>query len=245
MPRRKRRESSTGIYHVMARGNNQNWIFKDEQDKGKLYSIIKEVKEDHPFKMYAYCIMNNHYHLMVKEEDHQLNDFIKVINQRYAAYYNKNRHIIGHVFQDRYKSEPVEDNVYFLGLLRYIHLNPVEAGIVQDPYQYKWCSYKEYFYETPLMVDSNFVKNNICYDRDNFRKNFISLHRGDDENIYLDIEETMENRKEKIAERIFTNFGGVNEKSVKTLKKMTSMSYREMARYGKISLNKVMKLLND
>ncbi|SHI82387.1 REP element-mobilizing transposase RayT [Dethiosulfatibacter aminovorans DSM 17477] len=245
MPRRKRRESSTGIYHVMARGNNQKWIFKDEQDKGKLYSIIKEVKEEHPFKMYAYCIMNNHYHLMVKEEEHQLNDFIKVINQRYAAYYNKNRHIIGHVFQDRYKSQPVEDNVYFLGLLRYIHLNPVEAGIVQDPYQYKWCSYKEYFYETPLLVDSNFVKNNICYDRDNFRKNFIALHRGDDENIYLDIEESVDNRKEKIAERIFTNFEGVNEKSVKSLKEMTSMSYREIARYGKISLNKVMKLLNS
>lgn len=243
MPRRNRTKSSTGIYHIIARGNNKNWIFKEEQDKGKLYSIIKEVKETHPFKLYAYCIMNNHYHLMVKEEDFLLNDFMKVINQRYAAYFNKNKDVIGHVFQDRYRSEAVEDNVYFLGLIRYIHLNPVKANIVEDPYQYKWCSYKEYFYETPLMVDSNFVKNNICYDRDNFRKNFISLHRGDDENIYIDTEETTEERKGIIAERIFNNFNGVNSESVKLLKEKTGMSYRDIAKFGNISIGKVQKYL--
>lgn len=245
MPRRNRIKSSTGIYHVMARGNNKNWIFKEEQDKGKLYSIVKDVKEAYPFKLFAYCIMNNHYHFIVKEEEIPLNDFMKVINQRYATYYNKNRDIIGHVFQDRYRSQVVEDNVYFLGLIRYIHLNPVKANMVQDPYQYKWCSYKEYFYETPLMVDSNFVKNNICYDRDNFRKNFISLHRGDDENIYLDIEESQEDRKKEITERIFANYEGVNEESVKFLKKKTAMSHRDIARYANISINMVQKYLNS
>lgn len=187
--------------------------------------------------------MNNHYHLMVKVENTPLTEFMKVINQRYASYYNKNRHIIGHVFQDRYRSEAVEDNVYFLGLLRYIHLNPVKANMVSDPYQYKWCSYKEYFYETPLMVDSTFVKNNICYDRENFRKNFISLHRGDDENIYLDTEESIEERKEVIAERVFENFNGINSKSLKILKDNTGMSYRDIAKFANISIGKVQKYL--
>jgi REP element-mobilizing transposase RayT len=243
MPRGKRVKSSTGIYHIMVRGNNKEWVFQDEQDKGKLYNLIKEVKDKFPFKIYAYCIMNSHYHLLAKEEEIPLNEIMKLINQRYASYYNKNRNKIGHVFQDRYKSEPVEDNVYFLGLIRYIHLNPVEAMIVQDPYQYKWCSYKEYFYETPLMVDSEYVKKNICPEKDNFRKNFINLHRGDDENIYLDTEESLEKRKKQIVRRIIKNFNGINEKSIKMLKNNVGMTHREIADILEISINKVHKLL--
>jgi len=244
MPRGKRIVSSTGIYHIMARGNNKEWIFHQEHDKGKLYNIIKEVKDQYPFTIFAYCIMNSHFHLLAKEESVSLHQIIKLINQRYAAYYNKNRHKIGHVFQDRYRSEPVEDDVYFLGLIRYIHMNPVEAGITQDPYQYKWCSYKEYFYETPLMVDSDYVKTNICPDRSQFRKNFINLHRGDDENLYLDTEESQERRKQKIVENVMKNFGVVNQASVRKLKESTGMTHREIAKQLGVSLNQVQKLLN-
>jgi REP element-mobilizing transposase RayT len=244
MPRMKREKSATGIYHVMLRGNNKNWIFELEQDKGKLYNILKEVKDESPFKLYAYCIMNNHCHLLVKEENVPINEFMKMINQKYAVYYNRNRNKVGHVFQDRFRSEPVEDDSYFLGLIRYIHLNPLEAKLVEDPYQYKWCSYKEYFYETPLMIDSEFVKTNICPERENFRKNFINLHRGDDENLYLDTDETREARKKKIAERVFKNNGGVNEKSVKKLKDSTGMTFRDIAQVANISINMVNKYLN-
>jgi DNA-binding CsgD family transcriptional regulator len=93
------------------------------------------------------------------------------------------------------------------------------------------------------MVDSEYVKKNICPEKDNFRKNFINLHRGDDENIYLDTEESLEKRKKQIVRRIIKNFNGINEKSIKMLKNNVGMTHREIADILEISINKVHKLL--
>jgi REP element-mobilizing transposase RayT len=229
--------SSTGIYHIMGRGNNKEWIFEREEDKSMFYHVLKETKEQYPFQLYAYCIMQNHYHLVVKTDT--LEGSMKRLNQHYAMYYNSSRNRVGHVFQDRFKSVSVEDNAYFLGVIRYVHLNPVAAGLVQDPYQYKWCSYKEYFYETPLMVDSGYVKENVCPEREFFKRNFIQLHRGDDDRIYLDTKEEVKERKAQIANRVFQEQGGVNVDSVNLLRDRTGLTFREIAKFGNISINQV------
>ena len=140
--RTPREVSHTGIYHVMARGNGKQEIFLDEVDNRYFLKLLIEAKNRHDSEIYAYCIMGNHYHLLVKSGN--LSDFCKEINQTYAHYYNAKNKTVGHVFQSRYKSFPVENGEYLTCVLRYIHNNPVKAGMVEHPKDYFWSSYKEY-----------------------------------------------------------------------------------------------------
>ena len=140
--RRARVTSNTGIYHLTARGNGKQEIFLDEIDNRYFLKLIIEAKNRHDTEIYAYCIMGNHYHLLV--ESRNIADFCKEINQTYAHYYNAKNKTVGHVFQGRYKSFAVENEEYLTCVLRYIHNNPVKAGIVENPGDYPWSSYHEY-----------------------------------------------------------------------------------------------------
>ena len=129
MSRQARAKSSTKIYHVMLRGINKQQIFFDEQDCKKFIKTLIDCKKISGFKLYAYCLMPNHIHLLLKAENEDLSVIMKRIGCRFVYWYNAKYQRVGHLFQDRFKSEPVEDDEYFLCALRYIHLNPVEAGI--------------------------------------------------------------------------------------------------------------------
>ena len=153
MARRAREASGTGIYHVMMRGINRQDIFEDDEDYCRfvnlLFQMVYPVSENGqslPARciFYAYCLMNNHIHLLIREGAESLAEVIKRIGVSYAQYYNKKYLRFGHLFQDRFKSEPVNDNAYFFTLLRYIHQNPVAAGITKDAESYQWSSWKEY-----------------------------------------------------------------------------------------------------
>jgi putative transposase len=121
MPRRARKLSLTGIYHVMLRGINQQKIMEDKEDKEKLLTILKECKLISGYKLYAYCLMGNHLHLIIKVEEEPLDKIFKRICGRYVYWYNAKYRRVGHLFQDRFKSEPIEDERYLLSVLRYIH----------------------------------------------------------------------------------------------------------------------------
>jgi REP element-mobilizing transposase RayT len=144
MPRKPRRSSSSGIYHVMIRGNEKKDIFLDHKDKNKIIRVLKSVNTDDAFNLYAYCIMNNHAHFVIKECNDDISKIMKKINTSYASYYNRKYNRIGHVFQDRFKSEPVEDERYLLQVIRYVHNNPVKAEMVSNPENYPWSSYSQY-----------------------------------------------------------------------------------------------------
>ena len=153
MARRAREMSGTGIYHVMMRGINRQNIFEDDEDYtrfiGLLYQTVCPVDDNGkplPSRsiFYAYCLMSNHVHLLIREASESLAEVIKRIGVSYAQYYNKKYLHFGHLFQDRFKSEPVNDNAYFFTLLRYIHQNPVTAGISPDIGSYRWSSWGEY-----------------------------------------------------------------------------------------------------
>ena len=153
MARRARETSGTGVYHVMLRGINRQNIFEDEEDYSflikLLYQLVCPVDEKgQPLPsrciFYAYCLMPNHIHLLIREGSEMLAEVIKRIGVSYAQYYNKKYLRFGHLFQDRYRSEPVNDNTYFFTLLRYIHQNPVAAGLVNDVISYRWSSWGEY-----------------------------------------------------------------------------------------------------
>lgn len=144
MPRKPRKRSNTGIYHVMLRAVNGQTIFQDNEDYEKLIQTIGEFKEVSKYEIYAYCIMSNHVHLLIKEIKEDLGIIFRRIGAKFVYWYNWKYKRRGHLFQDRYKSEVVEDDKYFLTVLRYIHQNPIKAGIVNDVAKYSWSSYKEY-----------------------------------------------------------------------------------------------------
>ena len=153
MTRQKRKTSETGIYHVMLRGINRQVIFEDESDYRKFLWLMNdlimpknELGKIQPPKciFYAYCLMPNHVHLLIQEKGETLTPVVHKLATRYAIYYNNKYEHFGHLFQDRYKSEPVNDYVYFFTLLRYIHQNPIAGGLCRDAGAYEWSSWREY-----------------------------------------------------------------------------------------------------
>jgi REP element-mobilizing transposase RayT len=128
----------------MLRGNERKNIFIDEEDKNYFLNTLQKVKENCTYELYAYCLMDNHVHLLIQERTDGLQRTMKRIGVIYSYYFNKKYQRIGHLFQDRYRSETVEKDTYVLAAARYIHNNPVEAGIVKNAEEYKWSSYQEY-----------------------------------------------------------------------------------------------------
>ena len=145
MPRRAREKSKTGVYHVIFRGINKQRIFEEEQDYRKFLYALKDQQPKSEYEIYAYCLMTNHIHLLMKEGEEELGTVFRRIASKYVQWYNGKYERVGHLFQDRFKSEVVETPGYFLGVLRYIHQNPLKAGMVQKLSDYPWSSYREYF----------------------------------------------------------------------------------------------------
>lgn len=153
MARGIRKKSGTGIYHIMLRGINRQDIFEEDDDYLQMTYILRGMTErfdEHGIKLppfctfYAYCLMSNHVHLLLQEREEEISNIVKRVGVTYAHYFNKKYDRSGHLFQDRFRSEPVDSIVYFVTLLRYIHQNPVKAGIVEHVVDYRWSSWSEY-----------------------------------------------------------------------------------------------------
>ncbi|MRH41373.1 transposase [Aquibacillus halophilus] len=155
MPRKARRKSSNGIYHIMLRGINRQIIFEDDEDRLRLLETINRTKDISGIKIYSYCLMDNHIHLLVRETEETVSKAIKRISASYVYWYNNKYDRCGHLFQDRFKSENVETITYFLTVLRYIHQNPIKAGLTNNVLECKWTSINEYLGHTSL-VDVDF-----------------------------------------------------------------------------------------
>lgn len=152
MARAARTKSSSGVYHVMVRGINRQNIFQDDEDKCVFLDRLSCYKNECGVKLYAYCLMSNHVHLLLSESEKPLNEFMKKLGTSYSYRYNRKYDRVGHLFQDRYKSEPVDNDSYFLTVLRYIHQNPQKAGITP----FSWTSY-EYYENSSGIIDSDFA----------------------------------------------------------------------------------------
>lgn len=143
MPRAARKKSETDIYHVMLRGIGKQNIFEDNRDKEKFLRILSDCKEKSGFSLFAYCLMNNHVHLLLKVNAEPLEVIFKRIGSNYVYWYNTRYERVGHLFQDRFKSEPVENDSYLATVIRYIHYNPLKGGLSND-LRYKYSSYLDY-----------------------------------------------------------------------------------------------------
>lgn len=146
MPRKNRQWYPGAIYHITARGNRRDDIFKDDKDYKYYLFCIKEALAyyENKFKIICYCLMTNHVHLQVKIEDMPLSDFIKRVNSLYAQNFNNKYNCVGHLFQGRYGAELIDTDSHNLEAARYIHLNPVRANMVSKPELYRWSSYSMY-----------------------------------------------------------------------------------------------------
>lgn len=182
MARVAREKSNSGIYHIMIRGINKQLILEDDEDNQKFLEVLKECKILSEYKIYAYCFMGNHIHLLLKFEKEGLEQIFKRIGARYVYYYNRKYKRSGHLFQDRFKSEPIDDDRYFLAVLRYIHNNPVKAGLVKGTDKYQWSSYNEYL-KLNNLVDVEFVLGMINRDE------FIKIHNQQDDPNILEMRE--------------------------------------------------------
>ena len=144
MARKAREKSEQNIYHVMLRGINRQRIFMDEEDNRHFLKVLSQCKEISGFSLFAYCLMGNHVHLLLQTGKEPLEQVMKRIGTRYAVWYNTKYERIGHLFQDRYKSEAVKDEAYFVTVLRYILNNPVKAGMCGKATDYSLSSAQDY-----------------------------------------------------------------------------------------------------
>ncbi|MGH7884760.1 MAG: transposase [Thermodesulfobacteriota bacterium] len=135
-------EYSGAFYHITSRGNEKKDIFRDETDFYNFLELLeKEIKQQR-WKCYSYCLMNNHYHLLIEIHEANLVKGMTRLNGSYTQRFNKRHKRVGHLFQGRYKSIIVDKDNYLLELSRYILLNPVRANMVNKPEQWKWSSYR-------------------------------------------------------------------------------------------------------
>jgi REP element-mobilizing transposase RayT len=142
MTRPLRIEFPGALYHLTARGNAQQSIFRDDRDRHSFLQILGKTLSDCKGLCHAYCLMSNHYHLLMETPDANLSRIMKQINGIYTQRFNRRHQRVGHVFQGRFKSIIVDKDAYLLELCRYIVLNPVRAGMVDDPGRYRWSSFK-------------------------------------------------------------------------------------------------------
>lgn len=140
----------------MLRGINQQQIFEDTEDYEKFLEVLKACKEISQFQIYAYCLMGNHIHLLIKEGTETLEQVFKRICGRFVYWYNVKYRRVGHLFQDRFKSEPVDTEKYLFTLLRYIHQNPTKANLCKRIENYPYSSYTEYL-SSPNIVDTDYI----------------------------------------------------------------------------------------
>lgn len=232
----------------MTRGINKDKIFQSKSDKEKLMEIIKEKSDEIICKIYSYCIMDNHLHLLVECNVEDLSLLMKRINIAYAIYYNFKNNRIGPVFQDRFKSEIIFNERHFYGVIRYIHNNPVKANIVIKPEGYIWSSMREY-----LGNENNIIHKDAKKDmEENFKtiSSFKEFHEIQDEEDYLEIDEEIELRKEELGEEIISNYLKEikselltnkldKEKVIIKLLETEKFSYRKIAELVGCSVNMV------
>ncbi|WP_432663375.1 transposase [Wukongibacter baidiensis] len=187
MARKARKKSKSGIYHIMMRGINRQSIFEEEEDYKRFIETIQKYKEKSGYEVYGYCLMGNHVHILMKIGKEPLEQVMRRIGGSYVYWYNRKYDRIGNLFQDRFKSEPVEDDAYLLTVHRYIHQNPIKAGLVNSLEEYKWSSYYEYVNEGKL-VNTDFTLNIFNNDREEAMERFIQYNNESNDDICLDIE---------------------------------------------------------
>ena len=225
MPRQARILNEKHVYHIMLRGNNREKIFIDDEDKARIVDVLVKKKNEGEFFLYTYCIMDNHIHLVIREGKDSLARIIKRIGTSYASYFNKKYRRVGHVFQDRYRSENVHDDKYLLALIRYVHQNPVKPGIGKIS-GYKWSSYKEYLSQVKVLVEVEEILGMFSNNRQYAVEEFVRFNHESSKDAFLDIEEEKEIDNSNV-ERFINEYLGSRNLQITQLKDSCNRQIRD------------------
>ena len=189
MSRKPRIEYEGAFYHVISRGNRKESIFLGDRDRERFLEKLKEYKKRYGFILYSYALMNNHIHLLLETKRAPLSKIMQGILQSHTQWHNRRYNTVGHLFQGRYKAILCDKDSYLLQLVRYIHLNPLRAGI-KDPMDYIWTSHRLYLgYNSSELVNTWLVLSQFSRNKDRARrlyKEFIceGLDEGEDMEFY-------------------------------------------------------------
>lgn len=182
MPRQPREYCESGYYHVILRGVNKTTIFCDDVDCQRFLDTLNRYMKQLDTLVIAYCLMGNHVHMLLKATDDGLGQFMKCVEVSYVSYFNRKYDRSGHLFEARYKCKPIENDEYFLTVLRYILMNPEVAGIGSHD-TYRWSNYGE-FVQDGGWTDAKSIYEIVLKDRDEF----LSLLSSKEEDDICDAE---------------------------------------------------------
>ncbi len=169
----------------MLRGINHHTIFEDDVDFQRYLKTLMDYQEKLDYSIYAYCLMDNHVHLLIKEGSEELSKVFQTLAASFVYWYNKKYEREGQLFQGRFRSEAVDNDEYFLVVTRYIHQNPVKAGIVENAEDYMWSSYREYIGK-PSICDIDFGLDIIDPNRQRALATFIKYNSKENQDSCLD-----------------------------------------------------------
>lgn len=247
MPRTARKLSKIGVYHVMVRGINRQDIFLDDKDRKTFLDKLNNAKERSNCRIYAYCLMSNHVHLLIAEEDETISQMMKRLGSSYVYWYNKRYERVGHLFQDRFRSEPINNESYLLTAIRYIHQNPVKAMIVSDCENYVWSSYRDYIKADKSI--KGLTDTELCLELVGGIKQFAEFHKEQSSDSLIDVE-YVEKASDTHAEHMIQQIMECNTNSevlkmsiaernevIRKLKALPGVSNRQIAHITGINRN--------
>jgi REP element-mobilizing transposase RayT len=228
MARPLRIEYPGAFYHVTSRGNEQKAVFKSQKDREKFLAYLESAVTRYGAVIHVYCLMSNHYHLLLETPEGNLSQIMRHVNGAYTTYFNVKRKRAGHLFQGRYKAILVEADEYAAELSRYIHLNPVRAGMTPRPEEYPWSSYRGYIglNKAPDWLKADFILGycggNSSEARNRYRKFTEDLLESDyDSPLNGVIASTILGRPEFVNEVSERNLGGTgDERNVPAVKEL-------------------------
>ena len=232
MGRLARQLSSSGFYHVVFRGINHQHIFEDESDYTYFLKALQYLKGDLVFEVHAYCLMSNHVHLLLREK--QLGDISLIMRRlltKYAMYFNRKYQRSGALIASRDKSVPVEVDEYFIPLQRYIHQNPLKAGLVSKLDEYFFSSYREYLFGGGL-VDTAFTLELID------REEWICLHQVQ-ANDFFEVSGKLSVNDEEIRRKIMFYTNGREPNEIGTWKKTERDSMLRKLKEARLSIRQI------
>ncbi len=222
MSRLPRNYMKTPFFHIITQGIEKRFIFEKPEDIKYYIKIMYKIKEEHNINIIAYCIMNNHTHMLVETQViEQLSKYMQRINTTYGKYYNKKYNRVGYVFRDRYKAEGIYSEKHLYNCIKYIHNNPVKAGICNKAEEYPYSNYK-------MM-------------RTEFKEKYSSMAKSDYSNVeyeFIDVDEKNEKPCDKIIE-VYLKENKIDLKSIKQSKEMLKKLIIFLKDENKISLRKI------
>jgi len=214
MTRLARAISSSGYYHIIFRGVNHCHLFEEQADFARLYDLLTALKSELSFKVHAYCLLNNHCHILIQEESTaSIGQIMKQLLSPYASWFNRKYGRSGALIANRYKSECVEDDKYMLALVRYIHQNPLEAGIVKRIEDYRWSSYREYLDKRQALTDTGFVLEYFSPKPSIALEEFKAFH-SEYKNSGYAFSEGMKKSEEDVRKEIMAMLGGMEPNAI-------------------------------